>query len=77
METIELRALLRPLLRWWWLIVAATLIAAVSSLVYTLMQPAVYQSRTTLVVGSATTDPNPNGGPDPSGRCSRRARCDP
>ena len=61
METIELRALLRPLLRWWWLIVAATLIAAVSSLVYTLMQPAVYQSRTTLVVGSATTDPNPNG----------------
>lgn len=62
METIELRTLLRPLARWWWLIAAATLIAAVSSLIYTMMQPAVYESRTTLVVGSATTDPNPNGG---------------
>ncbi|MEZ4672710.1 MAG: polysaccharide biosynthesis tyrosine autokinase [Caldilineaceae bacterium] len=59
METIELRALLRPLLRWWWLIAVATIIAAVSSMVYTLLQPAVYESRTTLVVGSATTKPNP------------------
>jgi non-specific protein-tyrosine kinase len=59
METIELRALLRPLLRWWWLIALAAVIAAVSSMVYTLLQPAVYESRTTLVVGSAMTDPNP------------------
>lgn len=59
METIELRALLRPLFRWWWLIALATVIAAVSSMVYTLLQPAVYESRTTLVVGSAMTDPNP------------------
>lgn len=59
METIELRAFLRPLLRWWWLIAIATIIAAVSSMVYTLMQPAMYESRTTLVVGSAATNPNP------------------
>lgn len=59
METIELRTLLRPIFRWWWLIALATVIAAVSSMVYTLLQPAVYESRTTLVVGSAMTDPNP------------------
>ena len=59
METIELRALLRPLLRWWWLIAIATFIAAASSIGYTLMQPAVYESRTMLVVGSAATNPNP------------------
>lgn len=59
METIELRTLLRPLARWWWLIALATIIAAGSSMVYTLLQPAVYESRTTLVVGSAMTDPNP------------------
>ncbi len=59
MENIELRTLLRPLVRWWWLIAAATIIAAVSSMVYTLLQPAVYESRTTLVVGSAMTNPNP------------------
>ncbi len=60
METIELRTLLRPLFRWWWLIAAATLIAAVSSFVYTYLQPAVYESRTTLFVGSAIKEPNPS-----------------
>ena len=60
METIELRALLRPLFRWWWLIAAATLIAAVSSFVYTYFQPPVYESRTTLFVGSAIKEPNPS-----------------
>jgi len=59
MENIELRTLLRPLARWWWLIAIASIIAAGSSMVYTLLQPAVYESRTTLVVGSAMTDPNP------------------
>ncbi|MCB0123723.1 MAG: polysaccharide biosynthesis tyrosine autokinase, partial [Caldilineaceae bacterium] len=59
METIELRTLLRPLFRWWWLIALATVIAAASSMIYTLLQPAVYESRTTLVVGSAMTNPNP------------------
>jgi polysaccharide biosynthesis transport protein len=60
METIELRTLLRPLLRWWWLLAAATLIAAGSSFVYTFLQPSVYESRTTLFVGSGIKDPNPS-----------------
>lgn len=60
METIELRLLLRPLVRWWWLLAAATLIAATSSFIYTFFQPAVYESRTTLLVGSALKEPNPS-----------------
>ncbi|MEZ4731886.1 MAG: polysaccharide biosynthesis tyrosine autokinase [Caldilineaceae bacterium] len=60
METIELRVLLRPLFRWWWLIAVATLIAAASSFIYTFLQPSVYESRTTLFVGSAIKEPNPN-----------------
>lgn len=60
METIELRLLLRPLVRWWWLLAAATLIAATSSFVYTFFQPAVYESRTTLLVGSAIKELNPS-----------------
>lgn len=60
METIELRLLLRPLVRWWWLLAAATLIAATSSFLYTFFQPAVYESRTTLLVGSAIKELNPS-----------------
>lgn len=61
METVELRTLLRPLRRWWWLILAAAMLAAFSGLVYTLRQPAVYRSRTTLIVGSTISNPNPSG----------------
>ena len=61
METLELRTLLRPLRRWWWLVVAAAILAACSSLLYSLRQPAIYRSRTTLIVGSTIRDPNPSG----------------
>lgn len=60
MEPIELRQLLRPLQRWWWLLATATLIAATSSFMYTFFQPAVYESRSTLLVGSAMKEPNPS-----------------
>lgn len=60
METIELHQLLRPLQRWWWLLATATLIAATSSFIYTFFQPAVYESRTTLLVGSAIKELNPS-----------------
>ena len=61
METLELPTLLRPLRRWWWLVAAATLLATFSSLIYSLRQPAVYTSRTTLIVGSTISNPNPTG----------------
>jgi len=60
METIDLRNYLQPLFKWWWLLAAAAGIAAISSAIYTLQQPPVYRARTTVMVGSAIYDPNPN-----------------
>lgn len=60
MEELNLRLLLRPLLKWWWLIAACTLLAGVSSGLYTLRQPRTYLSRTTIMVGSSLLEPNPN-----------------
>ncbi len=62
MGTFELRDYLQPLRRWWWLLVTATLIAVVASFLYSASQPAVYQSRATLMVGADMRNPNPNGG---------------
>ena len=60
MSSIDLRDYVRPLRKWWWLLVAATVMAALSSFIYTLMQPAVYEARTTAMVGSTIQDPNPS-----------------
>jgi capsular exopolysaccharide synthesis family protein len=51
-----------PLRKWWWLLLAATLVASLSSLVFSLRQPAVYMVRTTLMVGNSLSATNPNGG---------------
>ena len=61
METTELREYLIPLRRWWWLILASTLLAAVSSASITYTQPPLFQSRTTIMVGTSINDPNPEG----------------
>lgn len=61
METIELREYLAPLRKWWWLLVLSTLLAGISSYIYTEQQPPIYQSRATVMVGTALMDPNPNG----------------
>ncbi len=60
MEFLDLRQLLRPLLKWWWLLALAAVLGAASSLVYTLRQPPEYAARTTILVGSNFDDPNPN-----------------
>jgi len=60
MSSVEIRDYVRPLLKWWWLLAAATVVAALSSFVYTVMQPAVYEARTTVMVGSTIQDPNPS-----------------
>jgi capsular exopolysaccharide synthesis family protein len=59
---MELSAYLFPLRRWWWLLLASTLVAGISSFVATLQQPAIYQARTTLMIGRAIDDPNPTQG---------------
>lgn len=53
-------AYIKPLIRWWRLIAVVTLLAVVASGISTFFQPAIYISRTTLVVGTTFLDPNPN-----------------
>ena len=56
---MELNKYIFPLRKWWWLLVASTLIAAIFSSVSTLRQPAIYEARTTLMLGTTINDPNP------------------
>ena len=58
---MELKDYIRPLRKWWWLIVAATVVATLSSFLATRQQPPIYSTRTTLMVGTAIENPNPNG----------------
>jgi capsular exopolysaccharide synthesis family protein len=53
-------AYIKPLIRWWRLIAVVTILAVVASGISTFFQPAIYMSRTTLVVGTTFLDPNPN-----------------
>ncbi len=57
---MELRQYFNVLIKWWWLILASVLIASTASLLGTLATPRTYQSRTTLMVGQALQNPNPN-----------------
>jgi polysaccharide biosynthesis transport protein len=56
---MELKVFIKPLLKWWWMLVGASLIAAISTFLVIWRQPPVYQSQTTLVVGSSFYQPNP------------------
>jgi non-specific protein-tyrosine kinase len=55
----ELLQYLQPLRRWWWLILGSALVAVLSSFLYLRSQPVLYESRTTVMVGSPIQDPNP------------------
>jgi uncharacterized protein involved in exopolysaccharide biosynthesis len=57
---MDFKAYISPLQKWWWMIAAAGVIAAVVSFFITLGQPAMYQSRTTLIHRQSLTNPNPN-----------------
>ena len=57
---MELRHYTNVLLKWWWLIVAAVVVASVAALLSSLLSPRTYMSQTTLMVGQALQDPNPN-----------------
>jgi capsular exopolysaccharide synthesis family protein len=56
---MELNKYIFPLRKWWRLVVASTLIAAFFSFLSILRQPAIYQTRTTLMIGTTINDPNP------------------
>ena len=55
-----MRQYVAPLIRWWWLILTASILAGVSSYIAVMRQPPVYEVRTTLVIGTSFTNPNPN-----------------
>lgn len=59
---MTLNDVIAPLKKWWWLIVAASLIAALASFLAATQQASIYQSRTTLMVGSSIGNPNPSSG---------------
>ena len=46
--------------KWWWLAVACVLVAALSSYLGTLQMPRIYQATTTVMVGQALEQTNPN-----------------
>jgi capsular exopolysaccharide synthesis family protein len=57
---MELNKYIFPLRKWWWLLAASTLIAAIFSSLSVLRQPAIYQTRATLMIGTTITNPNPS-----------------
>jgi capsular polysaccharide biosynthesis protein len=57
---VDLRAYVNPVIKWWWLILAAGIVAALSSTWIVLRQEPVYAARTTLIVGRAVFELNPN-----------------
>ncbi len=59
---MELKAYLRPALKWWWLILSAAVVATLSAFYFTRGLPAVYRSSTTLLIGRAIYEANPSSG---------------
>lgn len=57
---IESKKFLYPIHKWWWLLVLSTVAAGLASFFATVEQPIVYQARTTLMIGSTISDPNPS-----------------
>lgn len=58
---MELRAFIKPLIKWWWLIMVSALLAGLTSFYVVSQQPPIYQARVTLLIGSAINNPNPTG----------------
>jgi polysaccharide biosynthesis transport protein len=57
---MEFNKFIFPIRKWWWLVLASTMVAAIFSSLSVLLQPAIYQARTTLMIGTAINNPNPS-----------------
>jgi len=59
MNAVEFWKLMAPLRKWWWLLLLAGLFAGASSVAYGWMKPPLYESRSTLMIGTIVQNPNP------------------
>jgi succinoglycan biosynthesis transport protein ExoP len=59
---MDINAYLKPLIKWWRLLLVATSIAVIGGSLSVFLQPEVYVSRTTLMIGRTILDPNPESG---------------
>ncbi len=59
---MDINAYIKPLVKWWRLLVITTVLAVISSSISTLFQPELYASRTTLMIGTTISTPNPDSG---------------
>jgi capsular exopolysaccharide synthesis family protein len=57
---MEIKTFTAPLLKWWWLIMLAAVLAGASSYYAVRDDPAIYQTKATLMAGRPFDDPNPN-----------------
>jgi capsular exopolysaccharide synthesis family protein len=61
-NSMDISAYLKPLIKWWRLLLIATSVAVIGSSFSVFLQPEVYVSRTTLIIGRTMLDPNPESG---------------
>lgn len=59
---MEISAYLKPLIKWWRLLFVVTALAVLASSASVFMQPELYVSRTTLMIGQTINNPNPESG---------------
>ena len=57
---MDLSAYFKPILKWRRLVVLSGLVAMVSTFLFSLTQPAVYQASATLIIGQSINNPNPS-----------------
>ncbi len=56
----DIRHYIRLVVKWWWLLAIGTIVPLVVSYHFVSQQPALYQARTVLVVGTTLQSPDPN-----------------
>jgi non-specific protein-tyrosine kinase len=60
MDSRGIRQYLKVVLRWWWLLIVSTIIPGVISYHFASQQPALYQAKATIMVGTGLQDPDPD-----------------
>jgi polysaccharide biosynthesis transport protein len=56
---MEIKKYIFPLRKWWWLVIASILVAVILGYQYYIRQPKIYQTHTTIMIGTTINDPNP------------------